>query len=129
MQELYSAAQKVKENAYAPYSGFSVGAAVRGASGRIYVGCNVENAAYPLGSCAEASAVCALISDGETRIKEMLVVSDGEDLCPPCGGCRQIIREFADGDVRVHLCGNNGVRRTVTVDELLPMPFHLDSMS
>jgi cytidine deaminase len=122
------------DRAYAPYSGFHVGCCVRGAAGGLYAGCNVENAAYPQGSCAEPSAIAALIAAGERRIVEVLVIgarSDGaggyaEDpdlLCTPCGGCRQKLREFAAPDTPVHVCGTDGLRRTFTIGELLPESF------
>ena len=120
---LFHAAVAAKANAYAPYSGFPVGAAVRSGSGRIYAGCNVENAAYPQGWCAETSALAAMLSAGERILVEVLTVADGELLATCCGGCRQRIREFASTDTRVHTCGPEGVRRTYTVAELLPDSF------
>ncbi len=95
--ELFEAARTAQANAYAPYSRFHVGAALRTASGAVFSGCNVENAAYPQGACAEAGAISAMALAGERRIAEILVIGDGEELCTPCGGCRQRIREFADG--------------------------------
>ncbi len=109
--------------AYAPYSKFQVGAVVKGANGKLYAGCNVENAAYPEGWCAETSAIAAMVADGETHIAEVTVVSPGAALVTPCGGCRQRLREFADDATLVHLCGAEGVRRTVTLGELLPLSF------
>jgi len=116
--------------AYAPYSEFRVGAVVRGKNGKLYGGCNVENAAYPVGNCAEASAISAMVADGETRIAEVLVMGPGPETISPCGSCRQRLREFAADDVPVHLCDPNGVRKTVTLGELLPMSFgpeHLET--
>jgi cytidine deaminase len=121
--ELFDAAVAAKANAYAPYSGFPVGAAVRSGSGRIYAGCNVENAAYPQGWCAETSALAAMLSAGERTLVAVLTVADGELLATCCGGCRQKIREFASAETRVHTCGPEGVRRTYTVAELLPDSF------
>jgi cytidine deaminase len=121
--ELIAAAGAARANAYAPYSGFAVGAAIRASDGRLHVGANVENAAYPEGQCAEASAIGAMIAAGGKRIVEMVVLAEGEALCTPCGGCRQRIREFADPETRVHLCGPGGLRRTVTLGELLPLSF------
>jgi cytidine deaminase len=121
--ELFDAAVAAKANAYAPYSGFPVGAAVRSGSGRIYAGCNVENAAYPQGWCAETSALAAMLSAGERTVVAVLTVADGELLATCCGGCRQKIREFASAETRVHTCGPEGVRRTYTVAELLPDSF------
>lgn len=121
--ELVQAARTVRERAYAPYSNFPVGAAVRGAGGGVYVGCNVENAAYPQGQCAEASAIGAMVAAGERRIVEVAVVGGGNTLCSPCGGCRQRLAEFAAASVPVHLAGPEGVGLTTTVGELLPHGF------
>ena len=120
---LIAAAAAARAHAYAPYSRFAVGAAIREADGTLYAGANVENAAYPQGQCAEASAIGAMIAAGGRRISEMVVLADGEALCAPCGGCRQRIREFADAETRIHLCGPEGLRRTVTLGELLPLSF------
>jgi cytidine deaminase len=121
--EMIALARDVMGRAYAPYSKFQVGAALRGANGKLYAGCNVENAAYPLGTCAEAAAIAAMVADGERRIAEALVMGGGATLVTPCGGCRQKLREFADDTLPIHLCGPDGVRRTVTLGELLPMAF------
>jgi cytidine deaminase len=121
--DIVAAARAAMKNAYAPYSRFKVGAAVRGESGRLYAGCNVENAAYPQGWCAEASAIAAMVMAGETRIVEAAVMGDGEAPCTPCGGCRQKLHEFAGGDLPIHVCGPEGLRRTVTLGELLPLAF------
>jgi len=126
--DLIEAAVAAIAKAYAPYSDFPVGAAVRGASGRIYAGCNVENAAYPQGCCAEASAISAMVMGGETRIVEAAVAGKGEALVTPCGGCRQRLREFAADDLVVHICGPKGLRRTVTLGELLPLSFGPDNL-
>lgn len=109
--------------AYAPYSGFSVGAVVRGDNGKLYGGCNVENAAYPQGNCAEASAISAMVMDGVTKLEEVVVIGKGDALVTPCGGCRQRIREFGGPDTPVHICGPEGLRKTMTLDELLPFSF------
>ncbi len=121
--DIVAAARAAMKNAYAPYSRFKVGAAVRGESGRLYAGCNVENAAYPQGWCAEASAIAAMVMAGETRIVEAAVMGGGEAPCTPCGGCRQKLHEFAGGDLPIHVCGPEGLRRTVTLGELLPLAF------
>ena len=123
LQELFSAAKAAQANAYAPYSRFKVGAAILTPSGAIFSGCNVENAAYPQGACAETGAISAMVLAGEGRIVEALVVGDGEGLCTPCGGCRQRIREFAAEDTPIHIAGPEGVRRTFTLGELLPESF------
>ena len=125
MRDLFEAALGAFENAHAPYSNFRVGAAVRGASGKVYAGANVENASYPEGNCAEASAIAAMIAAGERGITEALVLAAGERLCTPCGGCRQRLAEFAAPDVPVHLCDPDGLRQTVTLGELLPLSFSL----
>ena len=111
LAELFAAAKAAQANAYAPYSRFKVGAALRTPSGAIFSGCNVENAAYPQGACAEAGAIAAMALAGKRRIAEILVVGDGEALCTPCGGCRQRIREFADPSTAIHIAGPEGVRR------------------
>ncbi|MFO1071243.1 MAG: purine-nucleoside phosphorylase [Geminicoccaceae bacterium] len=121
--DLLAAALAVRERAYAPYSGYRVGAALRGAGGGIYVGCNVENAAYPQGQCAEAGAIGAMVAAGERRIVEAAVAGNGEGVCSPCGGCRQRLSEFAAGDVPVHLGGPGGLQATITVGTLLPHGF------
>ena len=110
-------------NAHAPYSGFRVGACVRAASGRLYAGCNVENAAYPVSQCAEAGAIAAMVAAGDSRIEEVVLLTERAELCSPCGRCRQQLVEFASADTRVHLCGPEGVRITTTMDALLPMAF------
>ena len=112
--DLLDAARAVQANAHAPYSHFPVGAAFRAASGRVFVGCNVENASFPEGICAEAAAMGAMVSAGEYEIVEVLTIADGERLTTPCGGCRQRIREFARPDVLVHAAGPEGIRRTFT---------------
>lgn len=126
--DLVDAALAAMKRAYAPYSKFKVGAAVRGESGRIYSGCNVENAAYPEGCCAEASAISAMVNAGETRITEIAVAGTGDDLCTPCGGCRQKLREFAKPDLPIHVCGPEGIRETFTLDALLPHAFGPDNL-
>jgi cytidine deaminase len=123
MKDLLEAALKARANAYAPYSRFTVGAALRAEDGRIYAGANVENAAYPEGLCAEAGAIGAMVAAGARRIAEIVVVGDGAALCTPCGACRQRIREFAAADATVHVAGPEGVRRSFTLAELLPASF------
>jgi cytidine deaminase len=123
IEELFSAAAATRIHAYAPYSGFAVGAALRTETGAIYCGANVENAAYPVGTCAEAGAIAAMVAAGERRIAELLVVADGEALVTPCGACRQRIREFAGEDTKIHVAGLEGVRAMFTVGQLLPEAF------
>ncbi|MDP9198933.1 MAG: cytidine deaminase [Pseudomonadota bacterium] len=129
---LIDAARECSRQAHAPYSGVHVGAAIRAASGSIYVGCNVENAAYPLGNCAETSAIAAGVraEGAEFRIAETAVWVTGPSgavlAASPCGGCRQRIRELAvDGNVQIHFPWEGGAVRTATLDELLPYAFSL----
>ncbi len=129
IESLFAAALKAHDRAYAPYSGFKVGAAVQGAGGAVYAGCNVENAAYPVGTCAEEGAIAAMVAAGERRIAAILVLGDGQKLVTPCGACRQRIREFAAPDAPIHVAGPDGVRRTFTLDDLLPCAFGPDHVT
>ena len=122
---LVALAHRAMDHAYAPYSEFAVGAALRDETGALHFGANVENGAYPQGACAEAAAIGALITSGATKILEVAVMADTE-LITPCGGCRQRLSEFAGPEVPVHLCGPDGIRRTVTLGDLLPMSFDLE---
>ncbi|MDQ2094751.1 cytidine deaminase [Rhodalgimonas zhirmunskyi] len=126
---LLDQARAVRENAYAPYSQFKVGAAVRGASGAIYAGCNVENAAYPEGTCAEAGAIAAMIAAGETELTEVAVIADSPRPVPPCGGCRQKLAEFGAGHVPVTLATIAGKELHTTVANLLPGAFGESDMT
>ncbi len=129
MDDLLQLARRMMLRAHAPYSKFHVGAAVRAEDGSIHGGCNVENAAYPQGTCAEAGAIAAMVAAGGKRILECLVIGPGPEVITPCGGCRQKLREFAADDLPVHLCGPDGLHRTVTLGQLLPMsfgPHHLE---
>jgi cytidine deaminase len=121
--DMLVAANAARVNAHAPYSNFAVGACLRGKSGRLYAGCNVENAAYPQGQCAEQTAIGVMVAAGEKSIVAVLVVADGPELISPCGGCRQRLREFAGADTPVYLCSPDGLRRTLTLGELLPLSF------
>ena len=125
---LLHAAREVRENANAPYSRFKVGAAVRGTSGVIYRGVNVENVAYPEGTCAEAGAIAAMIAAGETELIEVAVIADSPTPVPPCGGCRQKLAEFARHDTPVTLATTEGARLDTTVGELLPGRFDISHM-
>ena len=122
-EELFALAKKARENAYAPYSRFSVGAALRTAEGKLHAGANVENAAYPEGCCAEASAIGAMVCNGGRRISRILIVGDSPEPVTPCGGCRQKIREFADSETIIEVCDLNGLKKTYTMDDLLPDSF------
>ncbi|WP_278246875.1 cytidine deaminase [Yoonia litorea] len=129
MMSLVEDARRVRENAHAPYSKFKVGAALIAGSGKVYLGCNVENVAYPEGTCAEAGAIAAMVAGGDTSITEIAVIADSPKPVSPCGGCRQKIAEFASGDVRVTLATTDGVVHQTTVAALLPGSFDADYMS
>lgn len=122
-EDLLEAARAVRRYAHAPYSGFSVGAAVRTASGKIFAGCNVENASYPEGICAEAGALGQMVAAGESAVVEVAVVAAGDFLCSPCGGCRQRLAEFADGATPVHMGDDLELKKTATLGDLLPLAF------
>jgi cytidine deaminase len=127
---LIAAAMAARAKAYAPYSRFLVGAAVKDDQDRIHAGCNVENAAYPQGTCAEAGAIAAMVLAGGRRITECVVVGQGDALVTPCGGCRQKLREFGASDLVIHVCGEDGtVRRSFTLDELLPASFGPENLA
>lgn len=122
-QALFAAAEAIRAKAYAPYSRFSVGAAILAEDGKIYSGCNIENAAYPQGNCAETSAIAAMIAGGARRITRIYVTGPGSVPVTPCGGCRQRIREFADLDVTVISHGVEGKPLVQTLEQLLPYSF------
>jgi len=122
-------ARTARENAHAPYSGFRVGAALRTASGRVYVGCNVENASYPEGTCAETGAIAAMVADGETQIAEVTIIADSPHPISPCGGCRQRLAEFAGDDTPIVMATLNGQQATATLSALLPAAFASGSMA
>lgn len=128
VQALYLAASEVRERAYAPYSNFHVGAAVMDETGRIHVGCNVENAAYPIGQCAEASAIAAMVAAGGRQVVAAMVVGEADDTVTPCGGCRQRLREFASDDVPVLLADAKRVREVMSIGDLLPRSFGPDHL-
>ena len=121
--EFFPRLEALLKNAYAPYSNFPVAAIIKGASGAIYSGVNVENAAYPQGWCAEASAIAAMVSSGETEIYELAVMAESDQICTPCGGCRQKIREFASEDLKIFCFCPDGLKATYTLGELLPYSF------
>ena len=120
---LVAAAREAMGRAHAPYSRFRVGAALRAEDGSIHAGANVENSAYPEGHCAETSAIGALVAAGRTKVLEAAVIADSPEVCVPCGGCRQRLREFMPLDGTIHLCSASGERRTATLEVLLPMSF------
>ena len=128
-EDLIEAAKSARNNAHAPYSKFYVGAAIRTPSGAIFAGCNVENVAYPEGTCAEAGAIAAMCLAGEYEITEVVVASGGDEPSSPCGGCRQKISEFAKGNVLVTMVAAGGSRKTTTVADLLPGAFDLERLN
>ncbi|MBT9371460.1 cytidine deaminase [Rhizobium sp. CSW-27] len=125
-QDLFEAARTAMQKAYAPYSKFPVGAAIRADDGRIYLGANVENLSFPQGWCAEPTAIGNMVMGGGRKILEIAVIAEKLACCPPCGGCRQKIAEFAGPETRVYLCDEVGVQKTLTMDELLPFSFQTD---
>ena len=125
---LRQAATEVRARAYAPYSRFKVGAAIRAASGQVYLGCNVENVAYPEGTCAEAGAIAAMVAAGETAIAEVYVIADSPMPVSPCGGCRQKLAEFGGGEVPVTLGNLDGKEAHTTLGALLPGAFDAAQM-
>jgi cytidine deaminase len=122
-QELLAAADGVMRRAHAPYSGFPVGAALLGAGGAIHVGANVENASYSQAQCAEASAIGVMVAAGEKRISAVAIVAEKIEHCPPCGGCRQRLAEFADPATPVYLGRPGSEPLRTTLGELLPLAF------
>jgi cytidine deaminase len=127
-RRLIRAAREARARAHAPYSRFKVGAALLADDGRIYSGCNVENAAYPNGVCAETSAISAMVLGGGKRIRELAVIGSGRKLVTPCGACRQRIAEFALPDAAIHVCGPEGPRRSFTIAGLLPESFDMRNL-
>ncbi len=121
-KSLVEAAKNGRENAFAPYSNFKVGAAVETAGGKIFIGCNVENASYGLTVCAERVAIWKAVSEGERDFISLAVVADTDELTPPCGACRQIIWEFC-GDIPVTMANLQGQSETLQMSELLPKAF------
>ncbi|PPJ48192.1 cytidine deaminase [Rhizobium sp. KAs_5_22] len=124
--DLFEAARDAMRFAHAPYSKFPVGAAIRADDGRIYTGANIENLSFPQGWCAEPTAIGCMIMGGATKIVEMAVIAEKMALCPPCGGCRQKIAEFAEAGTKIYLCDEVGLQKTMTMDELLPFSFKTD---
>ncbi|NVP56708.1 cytidine deaminase [Mycoplana rhizolycopersici] len=121
--DLFEAARTAMGFAYAPYSKFPVGAAIRADDGKVYAGANIENISFPQGWCAEPTAIGAMIMGGAKKIVEIAVIAEKLPLCPPCGGCRQKIAEFASPSTRIYLCDETGVKETMTINELLPHSF------
>lgn len=121
--KLLDLAISARSKAYAPYSNFAVGAAVESASGKVYSGCNVENISYPVGTCAEAGAIAAMVADGERKIRRILVVAETSSLIAPCGACLQRIKEFADEKTQILLATPDGIKKILTIEQLLPFGF------
>lgn len=124
--ELFEAAKKAMQFSHSPYSKFPVGAAIRAEDGKIYLGTNIENLSFPQGWCAEPSAISAMIMGGSKKITEIAVIAEKLALCPPCGGCRQKIAEFATPKTRIYLCDEVGVQKVMTMEELLPFSFQTE---
>ena len=123
LSKLYELAKASSKKAYAPYSKFNVGAAIISIEGNCFSGCNIENISYPLGTCAEQSAISAMINGGDSKIAEILIYSGGSSLISPCGACRQRIAEFATDKTLVHFADSTGVKETHSISELLPFQF------
>ncbi len=128
-EELIQEAISIRSKAYVPYSTFPVGAALLTKTGKIYTGCNIENAAYPVSCCAERVAIFKAIADGESEFKEMAVVADTKRPVPPCGSCRQVMSEFFDKKLTIHLTNLHSNIKSVTMDELLPFSFQPEDLT
>lgn len=122
--KLLTTAAHARQQAYAPYSDFSVGAAVLGNNGKIYAGANVENISYPCGTCAEQSAIAAMIADGCREISEILIIAETKDPITPCGACLQRIKEFSGSQTIVHLANLTGIVKSLNFNEFLPLAFN-----
>ena len=120
---LHNLALEVMENAYVPYSNFRVGVAIKSSNGKFYVGCNVENAAYPQSLCAETGAILSMVAGGCNLISEVLIVSEGNKLIVPCGGCRQKLLEFSNLETRIFLASISKIEKTLLLTDLLPFSF------
>ncbi|WP_087971497.1 cytidine deaminase [Oceanobacillus rekensis] len=126
--QLIEEAINIMDNAYAPYSKFKVGAALLTKSGKVYTGCNIENAAYPVSCCAERVAIFKAISEGETKFQELAVAADSSRPVPPCGSCRQVMSEFFSKTMYIHLTNLNKETKSFTMEELLPFSFDIDDL-
>lgn len=123
LQKLLFLAREAAARAYCPYSHFAVGAAIESTDGKFYSGCNVENVSYPVGTCAEAGAIAAMIAGGSKKIANILIYAPSQTLITPCGACRQRIAEFAVPETVIYLAQTDGIDKSCTVDELLPSSF------
>ncbi len=119
--KMHQLACEARLNAYVPYVEFKVGGCIRSLEDKLFTGCNFQNSAFPLGQCAEPTAIGSMISAGYQTILEVVIVSDSKALCAPCGGCRQQLSEFATPDTLIHLCDLNGLKKSMTMAELLPL--------
>ncbi len=128
LNTMLEAAREMRVKAYVPYSKFLVGVCIKSKNGKLYSGCNIENASYGLTHCAEASAISLMIADGEREIAEVVVIGTGELICSPCGACRQRIREFAPLETPIHMFSESGKQKTMTLSELLPESFGPDHL-
>ncbi|MFC4557348.1 cytidine deaminase [Virgibacillus kekensis] len=128
-KDLIQKAEEIRNKAYVPYSSFPVGAALLTRSGKVYTGCNIENAAYPVSCCAERVAIFKAIADGEKDFTEMAVIADTKRPVPPCGSCRQVMSEFFNKDMTIHLTNLHNEIRTVTMEELLPFSFQPEDLN
>ncbi len=126
--DLFEAARTAMERAHAPYSRFPVGAAILDADGGVHAGANIEVISFPEGWCAETTAIGHMVMAGANRIAEVAVIAEKLDLCSPCGGCRQRLAEFSGPDTLIHLCDAEGVKKTVRMDELLPLAFQTETI-
>lgn len=126
-KQLLESAKAAREKAYAPYSDFHVGSALITDKGTIFSGCNVENTSYGLTICAERTAIFKMISEGENRIDEILVIGDTDEYLPPCGACRQVIAEFSHKDTIIYMCNRQGEFKQIKVGELIPFTFFLEN--
>jgi cytidine deaminase len=124
-EKLLHAAKKTKDNAYAPYSHFHVGAALLTTNGKLFSGCNVENTSYGLTICAERNAIFQMVAEGEHQIAQILIIGDTEEFLPPCGACRQVMAEFSNPETIVYMCNKNGQYKKTTMAELIPYTFSL----
>lgn len=124
--DLFEAARAAMARAHAPYSKFPVGAAIRAEDGKIYAGANIENISFPEGWCAETTAIGHMVMAGQHKIMEVAVIAEKLALCPPCGGCRQRLAEFADAGTPIYLCDETGVKKTLTLSDLLPYSFETE---
>ena len=123
IEEMIRQAAAARENAHAPYSGFKVGACLKTTDGRLFIGCNVENVAYPQSQCAEATAIGNMVAAGAREIAEVVIIAAGAELCTPCGACRQRLSEFSGPETPIHIAGLDGLRASFTLGELMPHAF------